>query len=62
VKTQYALICPRCGYVKVVDGEGKIAPYISRIKTMSPAKHLVEAPDRDFISYVHDHLQIKEVL
>lgn len=58
LKTIYSLVCPDCGKIKVLDGEGKIAPYINQIKGQVPSKHMETDQEPEMIDYIKMHLNI----
>ena len=59
IKTLYMLVCPLCGDNRVLEGEGKIAPYINRIKKGSPKKYLCKDHNVSLKDHIRQHLNIK---
>lgn len=59
IKTIYMLVCPYCGDDTVLDGEGKIAPYINRIKNGNPKKIICKDQNLKLKDHIKQHLNIK---
>jgi len=58
IKTNYFLVCSSCGALKILDGEGKIAPYINRIKDQKAKKYMTIDDQNSIELLVKEHLNI----
>lgn len=57
VKTGYYLVCARCGALRPLEGEGKIAPYIQAVKDQGPIKYEGLSEDVAIEAVVIKHME-----